>query len=31
MVGALNIEPLWDNYRTDHRFVALLRRVGFAP
>lgn len=27
----LHIEPLWDAYRTDPRFVALVRRVGLAP
>lgn len=28
---ALNTEPLWDSYRTDPRFVALVRRVRLAP
>jgi TolB-like protein/Tfp pilus assembly protein PilF len=27
----LKVEPLWDSYRTDRRFVALVRRVGLAP
>jgi TolB-like protein/Tfp pilus assembly protein PilF len=27
-VTALNVEPLWDSYRADPRFVALARRVG---
>jgi tetratricopeptide (TPR) repeat protein len=30
-VTSLNIEPLWDSYRTDPRFVAMVRRVGLAP
>jgi tetratricopeptide (TPR) repeat protein len=30
-VIALNVEPLWDSYRTDPRFVASVRRVGLAP
>jgi DNA-binding winged helix-turn-helix (wHTH) protein/TolB-like protein len=30
-VTALNVEPLWDSYRTDPRFVALVRRVGLSP
>ncbi|MDX2031511.1 MAG: protein kinase [Blastocatellia bacterium] len=30
-VTSLNIEPLWDGYRTDPRFVALVRRVGLPP
>jgi serine/threonine-protein kinase len=28
---ALNVEPLWDDYRADPRFVALVRRIGLAP
>jgi tetratricopeptide (TPR) repeat protein len=28
---ALNAEPLWDSYRADPRFVALVRRVGLEP
>ncbi len=27
-VITLKVEPLWDSYRTDPRFVALVRRVG---
>jgi tetratricopeptide (TPR) repeat protein len=27
----LNVEPRWDSYRTDPRFVALVHRVGLAP
>ena len=27
-VTSLNVEPLWDSYRADPRFVALVRRVG---
>ena len=27
---SINVEPLWDNYRADPRFVALVRRVGLA-
>ena len=27
-VTGLNVEPLWDSYRADPRFVALVRRVG---
>ena len=30
LVCALNVEPLWDSYRTDPRFVKLVRRVGLA-
>jgi hypothetical protein len=29
--ATLNIEPLWDSYRTDPRFVALVQRVGLTP
>jgi TolB-like protein len=27
----LLVEPVWDSYRTDPRFVALVKRVGLAP
>jgi serine/threonine-protein kinase len=30
-VSALNIDPIWDSYRADPRFMALVRRVGLAP
>ncbi|NOT63445.1 MAG: protein kinase [Acidobacteria bacterium] len=30
-VVTLTIEPQWDSYRTDPRFVALVRRVGLVP
>lgn len=30
-VIALKVEPLWDSFRTDPRFVALMKRVGLSP
>ncbi len=30
-VVALKVEPRWDSYRADPRFVALVQRVGLAP
>ncbi len=30
-VTSLNAEPLWDSYRNDPRFIALVRRVGLTP
>jgi DNA-binding winged helix-turn-helix (wHTH) protein/TolB-like protein len=30
-VIALKVEPLWDSYRADPRFMALVKRVGLAP
>ena len=30
-VTALNVDPRWDNYRTDPRFMALVRRIGLTP
>jgi hypothetical protein len=31
LATALNVEPLWNSYRADPRFVALVQRVGLAP
>ncbi len=30
-ITTLNIEPVWDSYRSDPRFMALVRRIGLAP
>jgi hypothetical protein len=29
-VPALNVDPRWDSYRTDPRFVALVQRIELA-
>ena len=31
LVNRLKVDPRWDSFRADPRFVALVQRVGFAP